>query len=162
MILILMGVSGAGKTTIGLGLSLVTGLPFYDADDFHSPANIDKMSRGLPLDDADRAPWLAELSDQLRHAEGEGGAILACSALKESYRRQLASGLKQPPRWVYLQGDPELVLQRMRERDDHYMPLTLLNSQYETLEPPTDALVISVDARPEQIISAILTKLDQE
>jgi carbohydrate kinase (thermoresistant glucokinase family) len=160
-IVIIMGVSGVGKTTIGRGLSAATGLPFFDADDYHPPANVAKMRQGIPLDDDDRAPWLARLADLLAEAEAGPGAILACSALKASYRRQLAASLQHPPRWIYLQGDPALIRRRMEARRGHYMPPGLLDSQFATLEPPEEALAVTVTAPPEQIISTILTELDQ-
>ncbi|MCB0638891.1 MAG: gluconokinase [Lewinella sp.] len=160
-ILIVMGVSGVGKTTIGRGLSTVLAIPFFDADDYHPPANVVKMSQGIPLNDDDRAPWLERLAHLLAEKENGSGAILACSALKDSYRRQLASRLRQGPYWIYLQGSPALIRRRMEARRDHYMPPGLLDSQLATLEPPDGALTVSVADTPEQIISTILMHLDQ-
>ena len=150
-----MGVSGVGKTTIGWLLAERLGWPFYDADDFHPAANVAKMRRGEPLTDADRAPWLAALRDLLaRHAAEGQPVVLACSGLKAAYREVLASdaGLEV----VHLYGPPALIQARMAARD-HFMPPVLLTSQFEALEPPEDALVLSVEASPDTLVEAIVT-----
>src|SRR5687767_2518970 len=135
----LMGVSGSGKTTVGQKLAEELGWSFRDADDFHPPANVAKMSAGLPLDDSDRAPWLAAIRAYLETtlARGESG-VVTCSALKESYR---AAAIPDPQRvqLVHLAGDFNLILERMQQRE-HFMKPEMLKSQFATLEPPRDAL----------------------
>jgi len=117
MIYLLMGVSGSGKTLIGKKLSKSTDLPFYDADDFHPQANIEKMKSGIPLNDDDRRPWLESLADHMKKWDSKGGAILGCSALKKSYRDLLRNRSKVPVRTIYLKGSKSLIAQRLsRER----------------------------------------------
>ncbi|GAB3646068.1 hypothetical protein GCM10028791_05410 [Echinicola sediminis] len=158
MIILLMGVSGSGKTTIGKKISKHTGFSFYDADDFHPKENVEKMRSGIPLSDEDRIPWLEKLSENLALWEKQGGAILACSALKESYRKVLE---KQGVmiHWFFLKGDRDLIAKRMTSRKGHYMPAGLLDSQFETLEVPRFATHISIDQQPEQIVEEIMSKL---
>ncbi|MBD8488158.1 NADP-dependent phosphogluconate dehydrogenase [Echinicola sp. CAU 1574] len=158
MIILLMGVSGSGKTTIGGMLSKKMGLPFYDADDFHPKENVDKMTSGVALNDNDRAPWLERLSKEMVNWEEQGGAILACSALKEDYRRILVSKAVQVS-WFYLKGDPQLISSRMAQRKGHYMPEELLNSQFDTLEVPKHAEHINIDQTPEKILQDIMSNL---
>lgn len=154
-IYIIMGVSGTGKTTIGRGLSQASGLPFFDADDYHPAENVAKMASGQALNDEDRQPWLERLADLLAAQEQAQGAILACSALKERYRTTLASGLSTTPNWVFLAGSFELIYQRMQARA-HFMPPELLQSQFDALEVPTYGLRISIQELPATIISSIL------
>jgi len=155
MIIILMGVSGSGKTTIGRLLAQDLGWPFYDGDDFHPQANIDKMRQGMPLTDDDRAAWLTAL----RHfidtlAQNHRSAVLACSALKQMYRDRLRVG--QPEVYfVYLKGDYNLIRQRLLARQGHFMPEKLLKSQFDTLEEPEDAPTIDIAQTPENIIEQI-------
>ncbi|AGA76763.1 NADP-dependent phosphogluconate dehydrogenase [Echinicola vietnamensis] len=158
MIILLMGVSGSGKTTIGRMLSGKVGLPFYDADDFHPKNNVEKMKAGIPLNDQDRVPWLETLSEKMVAWEENGGAILACSALKASYRKMLRSHAVQM-RWFFLKGDEALIAKRMKAREGHYMPASLLSSQLETLEPPKHATIISIDQTPENILEDIMSDL---
>lgn len=158
-ILIIMGVSGSGKSTIGQALSTSTGLPFFDADDYHPPANVAKMSSGTPLTDEDRWPWLERLADLLAEEESKAGAILACSALKESYRQLMERDLKGPAYWFFLHGSAELIAERLSARNGHFMPLHLLQSQFDTLEIPESAVTISIDQVPEQITEQILNHL---
>jgi gluconokinase len=159
MIVILMGVSGVGKTTVGELLSRQTGWPFYDADAFHSPANIEKMRSGIPLTDDDRWPWLDRLNALLRETDGRGGsAILACSALKQRYRDRLAQGMDNV-RWVYLAGDFELIKARIDQRKGHYMTAKLLESQFAALEQPVDALVVDVARDPASLVTSIAGQL---
>lgn len=157
MIVILMGVSGTGKSTVGRALAAATGWQFADADDFHSEANKAKMRSGIPLTDADRAPWLRDLHAQVEKWIDSGAtAILACSALKDSYRTTLTAGT--PPdsvRFVFLTGPEELIRKRIEARTGHYMPASLLASQIATLEPPDNAIEISVD----QTIPAMVTEI---
>lgn len=153
-----MGVSGCGKTTIGGKLADRLGLPFYDADHFHPPSNIEKMKTGIPLNDQDRMPWLEELAANLRQWEKQGGAVLACSALKERYRQILQDDLQI--NWIYLEGTREMILARMESREAHYMSPTMLNSQLEVLEKPAYGLHIDISNSPELIVQQIITKLD--
>ena len=154
-----MGVSGSGKTTIGEALAAQLGCRFYDGDDYHPPENIAKMASGIPLDDTDRASWLAALAAIIRDGLelGENG-VMACSALKEKYRRVLRVDPAQV-RFVYLKGGYELILSRMQTRDAHYMKPEMLRSQFEALEEPLDALTINVSQSPDQIVQNILEEL---
>ena len=157
MIVLVMGVAGVGKTTIGEALASALGARFIDADDYHPPENVAKMKAGIPLQDADRWPWLDRLNKALKE---ERRAVLACSALKESYRRRLADGV-QDFRIVYLHGTPELIRERMKTRQHRYMPAALLDSQLATLEPPADAITIDVAGPREQSVASILRSLDR-
>lgn len=163
---IVMGVTGCGKTTVGAALAQRLRVPFADADDFHPQANIDKMSRGIPLDDDDRAPWLWLLAGWLR-AHEDRGAVVGCSALKRSYRDILRAGAPDLS-FLHLYGDREVVSARVAGRPGHFMPATLVDSQYATLEPlaadergvtldfslPVDQLVDDyVSAFPEQALA---------
>ena len=141
--LVVMGVSGSGKSTVGAALAKALGWPFLDADDFHPPANVAKMAAGTPLTDADRAPWLDRLATEMRGILTRGGSgVLACSALKNAYRERLASA--GDVRFVYLEGDAATIAARLAARQHEYMPASLLASQFATLEPPRDALAVDV------------------
>jgi gluconokinase len=145
MIVIVMGVCGCGKTTVGMALAAALGWPFFDADDFHPAANVGKMAAGVPLTDADRWPWLDRLASEMQAIDRAGGnAVLACSALKQAYRDRLAAA--GPMRYVHLRGDRATLAARMASRRDHYMPAALLDSQIAALEPPADAVEIDVAA----------------
>ena len=149
-----MGVAGAGKTTIGRGLAAELGWPFYDADDFHPPANVAKMAAGIPLTDDDRWPWLDRIVDELRHAGADdGNAVLACSALRQSYRDRLAR--VGNVRFVFLKGDYATIAARVAKRSHKYMPASLLASQFATLEEPTDALAIDIRVDIEAKVATI-------
>lgn len=152
MIVVVMGVSGAGKTTVGAALAAEKGWDFLDADDFHPPENVAKMAAGTPLTDADRRPWLDRLNGELRAREAGGAsAVLACSALKESYRTRLMDGLAGA-RLVYLNGTFEAISARLEKRRHRYMPASLLRSQFDTLEPPAGALEVdAMLALPEAV-----------
>jgi gluconokinase len=151
---VVMGVSGCGKTSVGEALARRLGARFVDADDHHPPANVEKMRRGEPLDDTDRAPWLARLNAVLRHAVARGDpVVLACSALRRRYRDALADRLPGL-RFVHLSGSYALIAERLARRSHAYMPPTLLRSQFEALEPPEDAVVIGIDAPVDTIADA--------
>ena len=164
MVVVLMGVTGTGKTTVGEALAARTGWPFADADDFHSAANRAKMHAGIPLTDEDREPWLESLHQQILTWLRDGvNGILACSALKESYRTELTDGTgPRAVRFVFLSGPPELIRQRMEARHGHYMPESLLPSQMATLEPPRDAIQISIDQTVPAIVDRIVSALATE
>ena len=150
MIVLLMGVSGSGKTTVGKLLASNLGWKFEDADEFHSPANIKKMSQGVPLTDEDRTPWLATLGSAIRDwLERSENVILACSALKQKYRDQLL--IDQQVKLVYLRGSFDLILSRMQQRGSHYMRPDMLRSQFEALEEPQDALTVDITPSPADI-----------
>ena len=155
MIVLVMGVAGVGKTTIGEALARALGVRFIDADDYHPPENVAKMKAGVPLGDEDRWPWLTRLNEELKK---EQSAVLACSALKERYRRRLAQGLTDF-KVVYLHGSAELIRERMKARRHRYMPAALLDSQLATLEPPLDAIAIDVAAPLEDSVAAIVAWL---
>jgi gluconokinase len=155
MIVVVMGVSGAGKSTIGELLASRLRCRFLDADQFHPAANVAKMAAGTPLTDEDRWPWLQNLNFKLR--EGQT-AVLACSALKESYRQALASGLTDC-RFVHLNGNIELIRARLKQRQHRYMPASLLESQFATLEPPTHAIGVDIGQSPERCVEDILAAL---
>ena len=160
MVIVLMGVSGSGKTTIGECLAEQLGWPFYEGDDFHPPANVAKMSQGIPLDDSDRLPWLDRLRDLIcEHVERGQNAIVACSALKESYRQRLAQDSSEVC-FVYLQGDYHLIEERMEARQNHFMKAGLLESQFKTLEEPQKALVVDISRPPEVIVRYIREQLE--
>jgi len=157
-IIYIMGVSGSGKTTIGELLSQKTGIPFFDADDFHPQANKEKMKAGHPLNDDDRKEWLQNIHQLAVKQMQLKGAIIACSALKEKYRNVLSNAIEKPV-WIFLQGSYEMIYERMKNRQGHYMPASLLRSQFESLEIPADALAISIDKTPEEIVDLIFAKL---
>ena len=149
-----MGVSGSGKSFIGAMLAKELGLPFMDADDYHPESNIKKMSEGIPLNDDDRAPWLKILNG-LAKENKEQGCVIACSALKEKYRKQLSESLEDEVQWYYLKGDYELILKRMKAREGHFMGVNMLQSQFETLEEPENAIVLDIKDSPAEIIKRI-------
>jgi carbohydrate kinase (thermoresistant glucokinase family) len=158
LIVVLMGVSGAGKTTIGHALADTLGWPFYDADDFHPPENVAKMAAGVPLTDEDRWPWLARIASEMRRvSQAHGNAILACSALRKAYRDVLATA--GDVRFVHLAGDYDTIAARLAHRRHDYMPATLLASQFATLEAPTGSLTIDVRGSIEDQVAAIRAAL---
>jgi gluconokinase len=156
MILVLMGVTASGKTTIGSRAATRLGWPFHDADDYHPPENIAKMSRGEPLTDDDRRPWLEALHRVMAEHERAGHhAIVACSALKEHYREILTDGL-HTVRFVYLKVDPAVIQARLNRRKGHFMPKTMLPSQMAALEEPKDAIVLDASRPSAQLVDEIV------
>jgi len=153
---IVMGVSGSGKTSVGKSLAEHLGWGFYDADDFHPPANIEKMADGIPLDDSDRAPWLAALHDLISSSliQSRPG-VLACSALKERYRRRLLEG-NAGVQLIYLKGSYDLIWSRMIVRKDHYMKPHMLQSQFDALEEPSDALTVDISLPVDEILQVVI------
>jgi carbohydrate kinase (thermoresistant glucokinase family) len=155
VILVVMGVSGCGKTAVGRAIAEALGWPFLDGDDFHPPANVEKMRAGTPLTDDDRWPWLDRLVDEARNAAGrEGHAVLGCSALRQAYRDRLARA--GDVRFVHLHGDRATIAARIAGRQHRYMPATLLDSQFATLEPPADALVVDVALPIDEQVAQVL------
>lgn len=158
-LILLMGVAGSGKTTIGRALAAALGWEYHEADDFHSAANKDKMGRGIPLDDTDRAPWLAAIRAAMEACLAAGRpAVFTCSALKAQYRDVLLGNLSGAA-LVHLTGDPALLLSRLHGRAGHYMKPEMLASQLATLEPPAGALTLDVARPPEQLIVTIRENL---
>jgi carbohydrate kinase (thermoresistant glucokinase family) len=154
MIIVVMGVSGCGKTTIGECVAKALQAPFLDADDLHSKTNISKMKKGLPLTDDDREPWLKRVAEKMAEMAGQGGGVVACSALKERYRRVLLGNF--PVLLVYLKGTQDTIYRRLRQRKNHFMPPDLLSSQLKALEEPENALTLSIELSPEIICNRII------
>ncbi|NNL41677.1 MAG: gluconokinase [Desulfobacterales bacterium] len=154
----IMGVSGCGKSTIGRKLASSLSLPFFDGDDYHPEENIAKMSEGLPLNDQDRKAWLEALNSLARKHQ-QNGAVIACSALKKSYREMLNENILPPPVWVYLEGSYKTILNRLQQRKGHFMPANLLTSQFDSLEAPEEAIKVAVTLTPEEIVEEILKQL---
>jgi gluconokinase len=158
MIIIVMGVTGAGKSTIGLLLAAQLGWKFADADDYHPPSNVEKMRQGIPLTDDDRGPWLDRLHHEITAwIAANRNVVLACSALKRAYRDQLAVGPEV--RFVYLKGSPDLIASRVRQRHGHFAGEQILAAQFADLEEPTDAVMVEISAPPQQIVNEVRTKL---
>ncbi|MEP7133361.1 MAG: gluconokinase [Chloroflexota bacterium] len=155
---VIMGVSGSGKSTLGQALAQRLGWDFFDADDFHPPENIAKMAVGIPLSDSDRTPWLTSLSDLLLFVlKAERHPVLACSALKESYRQQLLAGTNGIE-VIYLRGSYELIQERMSGREGHFMKPEMLKSQLSTLEEPKNALILDVSMPLDEMVGLVLGK----
>jgi gluconokinase len=163
MILVLMGVSGVGKTTIGKLLSLRTGWNFEDADDYHSAEKRLKMAAGIPLTDADRTPWLAALHERMVEYSQQGNSVIfACSALKQQYRERLAEGFAESEfRFVHLYAPASVLRERIHARAHAFMNPNLLDSQLETIEKPSEAWPVSVSGSPEQSVNEILARLKE-
>lgn len=165
MVIIITGVAGSGKTTIGSGLADNLGWKFYDADDFHPAENVAKMRSGIPLTDADRDPWLKALASLIEQSLVDNQSIvLACSALKALYRDRLKAPARSNPysvQIIYLKIPPSVAAERLNQRHDHFMPATLVQSQFDALEEPTDAIVINATLTPDEIVAEILRALPE-
>lgn len=161
MLVVVMGVSGSGKSTIGRLLAERLGCPFYDGDDYHPPANIAKMAAGIPLDDSDRAEWLAALASLIAAglAHGECG-VIACSALKKRYRDVLRLDERQVY-FVYLRGSFDAIQARLQSRQGHFMSASLLHSQFDALEEPDEAIVVDATLEPERVLDTIMEQLNE-
>jgi gluconokinase len=157
--IVIMGVAGCGKSSVGAGLSQRLGIPYFDGDDLHPAANVEKMRAGTPLTDEDRWPWLQTVGKRLHE---DAPVIIGCSALKRSYRDLIRSGAKGPVTFVHLVGSRDLIADRMAQRQGHYMPLALLDSQFAALEPPgpQEAMAISIDQTLPQMLDGILEALE--
>lgn len=165
MLIVVMGVTGAGKSTFGRQLAERIGLPFYDADDFHPPANKLKMAADQPLNDADRAPWLERLANEAAGWEAAGGAVLACSALKRSYRERLLSGVRRG-RIVYIEVERAELQRRLEARRGQHEFIgsftRILDEQFRDLEKPDDAIVVSGDLAPSEGVELVARQLSSE
>lgn len=158
MILVVMGVTGSGKTTVGRMLADRLAWVYLEADDFHSAANKEKMHRGVPLTEEDRVPWLDAMHAELvKHDEQGKNVVLACSALRQEYRDRLRVGLET--RFIYLRGSRELIANRLRLRKHHFAGESILDDQFAVLEEPRDALVVDIGKEPEAIVEEILQKI---
>ncbi len=157
--IVVMGVSGCGKTTLAGSLANHVAAICIDADDFHPASNVAKMRAGTPLTDDDRLPWLAALNSELRRQTALGRrVVLACSALRQCYRDALAKDIPRP-HWIFLDGSAEEIAARMRARSDHYMPESLLRSQFDALERPADAICIAVSLKPSEQLHLAVASL---
>jgi gluconokinase len=158
MVIVIMGVTGSGKTTIGRLLAAKLGWRYFDADDFHPSVNIEKMSSGKPLNDADRLPWLESLRTLVRGSlERNENCVLACSALKRSYRDYLL--LDDRVKLVYLKGEPQVIQSRLKQRQGHYMDPALLDSQFDILEEPDPETEVLITSDPDEIVKTIEKRL---
>jgi gluconokinase len=157
-IIVVIGVAGSGKTTVGRMLANAMHCTFLDGDSLHSAANVEGMSHGIPLTDADRAPWLASIHACMLDSFSRGECmVVACSALKRAYRTILAEAI--PITWVYLKGSAALIRSRLQQRAGHYMKPAMLVSQFEALEEPSDALIVDISSPPGTIVKQLLAKL---
>ena len=161
---VIMGVAGCGKSTVGLLLAARLGLQFVDADDLHPPSNVAKMSAGTPLTDDDRLPWLARVAEVFRDGDDGAPAVVACSALRRSYRDILRAGAGGDVAFAHLHGDRDLLARRIAARADHFMPPALLDSQLATLEPlgaDETAVVVDVDRTPDRAVDVVAAWLSR-
>lgn len=166
-VIFIMGVSGSGKTSVGQLLAKELAVPFIDADDHHPLSNIEKMSQGIPLTDSDRIPWLDQLHKiALNHLNSDlnsdlnSSCVIACSALKKKYRSRLNQSIESKTSWVYLKGTFDQIFERMKNREGHFMKAEMLQSQFETLEEPENAIVMDIADLPEIITQKIKTHLE--
>lgn len=161
MVYLLMGVSGVGKTTIGLLLSEELKLKFYDADDFHTKESVLKMKRGIPLDDNDRKVWLDTISKHIKSCNNSEDTVLACSALKQKYREIITSYGKERVVFIYLKGSKKIIEYNLLNRKNHFFPIALLNSQYEILEKPKYSITLTIDNKtPKEICYKVIKKIN--
>lgn len=155
VIIIVMGVSGAGKSLVGSMLADELGWPFFDADEYHPASNIEKMKKGAPLSESDRVPWLRELALLVEELDRSSrSAVIACSALRQTYR-EIIAGKTGDVRFVYLKGEFEAIQQRVRERQGHFMHPDLLESQFDILEEPEDAVIVDIEQLPDRTVSRV-------
>jgi gluconokinase len=156
--IVVMGVSGCGKSSIGEAVAVELGIPFFEGDSLHPPANVEKMRQGTPLSDHDRWPWLDRVAQRLA---GEPAAVVSCSALRRAYRDHIRAAVGGPVQFIHLAGDRHLLAARMAARPGHYMPVSLLDSQLATLEPPgkDEALTVDIASPPDAVVSAALDYL---
>lgn len=159
MVYVMMGVCGSGKTAVGKALAAKLGLPFFDGDQFHSPANVAKMRTGIPLTDTDREPWLRAMAAKFSEWNQHGGAVLGCSALKKKYRDLLREGGETT--FIFLDGPKELIAARLAARKGHFMPPALLDSQLAALEPPQNSIRVCIEGGVEEIVCDILRALKE-
>jgi len=157
-VIIIMGVSGSGKTSVGQLLANELSISFIDADDHHPPSNIQKMSEGIPLNDGNRKPWLEALH-KIAKNHTSTGCVIACSALKEIYRKILSQSIESNVVWIYLKGTYNQIFERLESRENHFMTAEMLQSQFETLEEPEDAIYIDITNAPENIVQKIKSHL---
>lgn len=160
MVYVVMGVCGCGKSTVGRNLAKELSVNFYDGDDFHPPENVSKMTSGKALTLEDRLPWLISISKHVRLWNSQGGAVIACSALKQIYRDLIETG--GDVTFIYLKGSYSVLKSRLTSRKDHFMPATLLRSQLKTLEEPKDAITVDIDQSPDEIVESILKHIPFE
>jgi gluconokinase len=161
-IIYIMGVSGSGKTTIGKKLAEKIRTPFFDGDDFHPASNKKKMKSGIPLTDEDREGWLIAINEKAKEQQEKDGAIFACSALKEKYRSVLSEGISAPLYWIFLQGSFDLIKKRIQERKGHFMPPSLLASQFDDLEIPEHAITVDISKPPDEMVESIFTEIKKQ
>jgi gluconokinase len=160
MIIVVIGVAGSGKTTVGTMLAAELQCPFLEGDSLHPQENIDKMRHGIPLTDSDRGPWLSAIHARIvDYFERGQDLVVGCSALKHEYRRALAKGV--PITWVYLKGSPSLLRSRLAHRPGHFMKVDMLASQFDALEEPDDALVVDVSVPASVIVEQVLSQLKE-
>lgn len=161
-VIFIMGVSGCGKSTVGQLLSKRLKVPFFDGDDFHPQSNVDKMSNGVPLNDEDRYGWLVTLNKLAKETLESNSCVIVCSALKHSYREILSTDIQNQTKWIHLAGSFDQILDRINKRENHYMQSNLLQSQFDILEQPLNALEIKIDLKPEDIVEIIAKKMEMK
>jgi gluconokinase len=158
MVIVVLGVAGSGKTTVGTMLADALHCQYLEGDSLHSPENIDRMTRGIPLTDSDRGPWLSAIHARMRDFFDRGqDLVVGCSALNEKYRQVLARGMAI--RWVYLKASPALIRSRLSDRKDHFMKVDMLESQFDALEAPSEAIVVDAGEPPTAIVDRVVSQL---
>jgi 6-phosphogluconate dehydrogenase len=159
IIIVLMGVSGCGKTTIGKILSKEKNIPFFDADDYHPKENIKMMKEGKPLNDKNRLPWLVKINNLIKKNSQVSSCVIACSSLKKKYRSIIKKKITIPIHFIYLRGTKKIIYERLKKRKNHFINNNLLKSQFNTLEEPSNSLTININKHPKEIISIIKEKI---